>query len=200
MEPKDNIIWPSFKRQFNTAVSGDNTVRKAVPYLDRYQQEQLERQQERQKRWEKQIHKRAVQKEFEERIGRSVTEHEYLEANAMYENAGDMDKDEFCREWLKIGNSRLVKCLAEKTYQQHKALQEKELLLKESKLIWSDAADAMLEIEQGILNGETTEHITELLDLKAWWLVGAKELVLRKIKMGMDLSKNDKNYINEHLK
>ena len=66
MEPKDNIIWPSFKRQFNTAVSGDNTVRKAVPYLDRYQQEQLERQQERQKRWEKQIHKRAVQKEFEE--------------------------------------------------------------------------------------------------------------------------------------
>ena len=141
-----------------------------------------------------------LQKEFEERIGRSVTEQEYLEANAMYENAGDMDKDEFCREWLKIGNSRLVKCLAEKTYQQHKALEEKELLLKESKEIWSDAADAMLEIEQDILNGETTEHITELLDLKVWWLVGAKELVLRKIKMGMDLSENDKNYINEHLK
>ena len=68
---KNNIIWPSFKRQFNTAVSGDNTVRKAVPYLDRYQQEQLERQQERQKRWEKQIHKRAVQKEFEERRRRA---------------------------------------------------------------------------------------------------------------------------------
>lgn len=141
-----------------------------------------------------------LQKEFEERIGRSVTEQEYLEANAMYENAGDMDKDEFCREWLKIGNSRLVKCLAEKTYQQHKALQEKELLLKELHEICSDAADAMLEIEQDILNGETTEHITELLDLKVWWLVGAKELVLRKIKMGIDLSKNDKNYINEHLK
>ena len=141
-----------------------------------------------------------LQKEFEERIGRSVTEQEYLEANAMYENAGDMDKDEFCREWLKIGNSRLVKCLAEKIYQLNKALQEKELILKESKEICSDAADAMLEIEQDILNGETTEHITELLDLKAWWLVGAKEVVLRKIKMGMDLSENDKNYINEHLK
>ena len=71
MEPKNNIIWPSFNRQFNTAVSGDNTVHKAVPYLDRYQQEQLERQQERQKRWEKQIHKRAVQKEFEERRRRA---------------------------------------------------------------------------------------------------------------------------------
>ena len=140
-----------------------------------------------------------LQKEFEERIGRSVTEQEYLEANAMYENAGDMDKDEFCREWLKIGNSRLVKCLAEKTYQQHKALQEKELLLKESHEIRSDAADDMLEIEQCILNGEITEHIIELLDLKASCLVGDKEVVLRKIKMGMDLSEMDKDYINEHL-
>ena len=144
-----------------------------------------------------------LQKEFEERIGRSVTEQEYLEANAMYENAGDMDKDEFCREWLKIGNSRLVKCLAEKTYQQHKALEEKELLLKESHEIWSDAADAMLEIE-GLLDGE--EHTTRetfaagLLDLKASCLVGDKEVVLRKIKMGMDLSEMDKDYINEHLK
>ncbi len=67
MDPKDNIIWPSFHRQFDTRVSGDSTVRKATPYLDSYQQEQLKRQQERQKRWEKQIHKRAVQKEFEER-------------------------------------------------------------------------------------------------------------------------------------
>lgn len=141
-----------------------------------------------------------LQKEFEERIGRSVTEQEYLEANAMYENAGDMDKDEFCREWLKIGSCRLVTCLAEKTYQQHKALQEKELLLKESQEICSDAADAMLEIEKVVLNGGTTEHITELLDRKAWWLVGAKEVVLRKIKMGMALTEKDKNYINEHLK
>ena len=134
-----------------------------------------------------------LQKEFEERIGRSVTEQEYLEANAMYENAGDMDKDEFCREWLKIGSCRLVKCLAEKTYQ-HK------LLLKESREICSDAADAMLEIEKVVLNGGTTEHITELLDRKAWWLVGVKEVVLRKIRMGMDLSEKDKNYIAEHLK
>ena len=71
MQPKDNIIRPSFHRQFDTHVSGDNTVRKAVPYLDRYQQEQLERQQERQRRWEKQIHKRAVEKEFEERRRRA---------------------------------------------------------------------------------------------------------------------------------
>lgn len=146
-----------------------------------------------------------LQKEFEERIGRSVTEQEYLEANAMYENAGDMDKDEFCHEWLKIGSCRLVKCLAEKTYQQHKALQETKLLLKESREICSDAADAMLEIEKGLLDFEEESpcrcaNAAELLDRKAWWLVGAKEVVLRKIRMGMDLTEKDKNYINEHLK
>lgn len=141
-----------------------------------------------------------LQKEFEERIGRSVTEQEYLEANAMYENAGDMEKDEFCREWLKIGNSRLVKCLAEKTYQLNQRVMALKLQLKESQEILSDAADAMLEIEKGILNGETVEHTTNELEKKAWWLVGSKEVVLRKIRMGMVLSENDKNYINEHLK
>jgi hypothetical protein len=145
-----------------------------------------------------------LQKEFEDRIGRQVSEQEYLEANAMYENAGDMDKDEFCREWLKIGSSRLVRCLAETAHQKGKKVQELELLHKEAVEICSDAADAMLEIEQGLLDGE--EHTARvvfaagLLDRKAWWLVGAKEVVLRKIRMGMDLGENDKNYINEHLK
>ena len=140
-----------------------------------------------------------LQKEFEERIGRSVSEQEYLDANAMYENAGDMDKDEFCREWLKIGSCRLVKCLAEKTYQLGNALSEQKLLHQEATEIISDAADAMLEIEKVVLNGRTTEKITELIDRQALWLIGAKEVVLRKIKMDMDLSEMDKNYINRHL-
>lgn len=146
-----------------------------------------------------------LQKEFEERIGRSVTEQEYLEANAMYENAGDMDKDEFCREWLKIGSCRLVKCLAEKNYQLGKALDEQKLLHQEATEIISDVADAILEIEKGLLDFEEESpcrcaNAAELLDRKAWWLVGAKEVVLRKIRMGMDLSEKDNNYIAEHLK
>lgn len=147
-----------------------------------------------------------LQHEFEERIGRSVTEQEYVEANAMYMAASDMDKDEFCREWVKTGGARLVKCLAEKTYQQGKAVNEQKLLHQEALEIISDAADAILEIEQGLLDGETAERTSrevfaaELLDRKAWWLVGAKEVVLRKIKMGMELTEKDKNYINEHLK
>ena len=146
-----------------------------------------------------------LQKEFEERIGRSVTEQEYVEANAMYMAAGDIDKDTFCREWLKIGSSVLVKGLFETAYQKGKKVQELELLHKEAVEICSDAADAMLEIEKGLLDFEEESpyrcaNAAELLDRKAWWLVGAKEVVLRKIKMGMDLTEKDKNYINEHLK
>jgi len=146
-----------------------------------------------------------LQKEFEDRIGRSVTEQEYVEANAMYMAAGDIDKDTFCREWLKIGSSVLVKGLFETAYQKGKKVQELELLHKEAVEICSDAADAMLEIEKGLLDFEEESpyrcaNAAELLDRKAWWLVGAKEVVLRKIKMGMDLTEKDKNYINEHLK
>ena len=145
-----------------------------------------------------------LQKEFEARIGREVSEQEFIDANAMYMAAGELDKDVFCREWLKIGSSRLVKCLFDAAYQSQKKVQELELLHKEAVEICSDAADAMLEIEQGLLDGE--EHTArevfaaELLDRKAWWLVGTKEVVLRKIRMGMELSEDEKIYIKEHLK
>ena len=46
-----------------------------------------------------------LQKEFEDRIGRKVTTEEYVEGNAVYMMAGELDKDEFCREWLEIGDT-----------------------------------------------------------------------------------------------
>ena len=87
-----------------------------------------------------------LQKEFEDRIGRKVSESEFVEANAMYMMAGELDKDEFCREWLKIGSSKLVQCLFEKAHSLNQNLQEQQLVLKEGQEIISDAADAMLEI------------------------------------------------------
>ena len=99
-----------------------------------------------------------------------------------------------------------VKCLAEKTYQLNQALNEQKLLHKEAMEIVSDAADAMLEIERGLLDGENVEHTSrdvfaaELLALEYKLLLAAKEVVLRKIRMGMALTEKDKNYINEHLK
>lgn len=64
--------------------------------------------------------------EFEELIGRKATEQEYIEANAMYMEAGDVDKFDFCEEWLYLKGSKVAKALCDKirTLQewQHKGL------------------------------------------------------------------------------
>ena len=141
-----------------------------------------------------------LQKEFEERIGRSVTQEEYVEANAMYMAAGEMDKDEFCREWMQIGQSRLVQCLYNTAYNLNKALQEQKLMTNECQEMLSDAADAMLEIADGLLGGETTEHTTQELNKKAWWLVGQKEVTRRRVAKGYRLDDKDRETIINNLK
>lgn len=50
-----------------------------------------------------------TQKEFEDRIGRKVTTEEYAYADALYMNAGDIEKDDFCREYKTIKDCRTVK-------------------------------------------------------------------------------------------
>ena len=153
-----------------------------------------------------------LQKEFEERIGRSVSEEEYVEANAMYELAGDeMDKDVFCREWEEIGASLLVRGLFDTAHRLRKELQEEELVSYENCEIISDAADAILEIADGLLGGETAEHtdaeeasvvrgaemITAARELvkTAWWLVGQKEVTRRKVAKGYRLDDKDRETI-----
>lgn len=132
-----------------------------------------------------------LQKEFEERIGRSVTQEEYVEANAMYMAAGDgMDKDTFCREWMQFGQSRLVQCL----------FQEQKLMTNECQEMLSDVADAMLEIADGLLGGETTEHTTKELNKKACWFVGQKEVTRRKVQKGYRLDDKDRETIINNLK
>lgn len=165
-----------------------------------------------------------LQKEFEERIGRSVSEEEYVEANAMYELAGDaVDKDTFCREWMEIGDSALVKGLFATAYNSRQEAQELKLMHKECQEIISDAADAMLEVADGLLGRETAERETPyieggkaetgapstltrevfaagMLTRKAWWLVGQKEVTKRKVAKGYQLDESDRETIINHLK
>lgn len=141
-----------------------------------------------------------LQKEFEERIGRSVTHEEYVEANAMYMAAGDgMDKDTFCREWLKIGESALVKGLYNTAYNLNKALQEQQLMTKECQGKLSDAADAMLEIADANLGCTTEEWTAQELTKKALWLVGQKEVTRRRVEKGYRLDMHDRETIINNL-
>ena len=142
-----------------------------------------------------------LQKEFEERIGRSVSEEEYVEANAMYMAAGDIDKDEFCREWKRIGESPLLKGMFDTAYNLNQAMQEHKLMLNETREMLSDAADAMLDIEAMLPAGETSGTVAAELEKKALWLLGSKkQLVLRKLAKGIALCEEDVEYINNHLK
>ena len=137
-----------------------------------------------------------LQKEIEDRIGRKVTTEEYVEANAVYMMAGELDKDEFCREWLKIGSSKLVQCLFEKAHSLDQDLQEQKLMVNECQEMISDAADAMLEIGDTI----SPTKVREELEKKAVWLVGRKEVVMRKAAHEYILSKEDLEYITNNLK
>ena len=142
-----------------------------------------------------------LQKEFEDRIGRKVSESEFVEANAMYMLAGDdMDKDTFCREWKKIGNSPLVRGLYETAYQKGKRVMELDAVQKEWQGIINDTADSLLEIGKGVLDGKTAENTIEELERKAWFLVGRKEVIKRKARMQIPFSEEEIEYINNNLK
>lgn len=136
-----------------------------------------------------------LQKEFEDRVGRKVTTEEYVEANAVYMMAGELDKDEFCRDWLKIGSSKLVQCLFEKAHSLDQDLQEHKLMVNECQEMISDTADAMLEIGYTIVPSKVREE----LDKKAVWLVGRKEVVKRKAAHDYIFSNEDLEYITNNL-
>ena len=149
-----------------------------------------------------------LKKEFEERVGRSVSEEEFVEINAMYMSAGDIDKDTFCREWKRIGESELLKGLFETAYNLNQSLQEHKLQLKEADEIRSDAADMILEEVGAVLaladESEDCRPALEIIAFKlterAWWLVGQKEVVKRKAKLGIRFSGTEVEYIINNLK
>ena len=155
-----------------------------------------------------------LQKEFEELIGRKVTESEYVEANAVYMTAGDIDKDEFCKEWMQFGQSKLVQGLFETAYRMNQAHQEDTLIINETREMLSDAADAMLEIADGLLGGGTAEREPSEVEVlseglltkafhaltqKAWWLVGQKEVTKRRVAAGYRLDGKDRETIINNL-
>ena len=128
-----------------------------------------------------------------------MTEDEFNGVNALYMACGDdIDKDQFCELYMTM-DGRLE--LMHKIEREHQRLKEadyeKELILKECREIISDAATAMLEISS---MKECLVPIRKELENTAWWLVGTKEVVKRKVKRGISLSPNEIKYIIENLK
>lgn len=140
-----------------------------------------------------------LKKEFEERTKLSVSEAEFNGINALYMACGDdIDKDEFCKLYMTFDGRLDMMHKIEREHQRMKdALYEKELMHKEAMEIISDAADAVLEIGN---MPEAAENVQAALERKAWWLVGKKEVIKRKAKMGITFSEEEIEYIINNLK
>lgn len=139
-----------------------------------------------------------LRKEFEERTKLSMTEEEFNGVNALYMACGDgIDKDEFCKLYVTMdGRLELLHRIEREHQRMKEALDEQKLLHQEATEIISDAATDVLEISS---MEDCPASIRGQLEKTAWWLVGNKEVIKRKVKRSIPLSPDEIEYIIEKL-
>ena len=124
-----------------------------------------------------------TQQEFEQRTG-IKSDVIYEIANGVYMEAGDMDKDAFCMDYKKHGDSILLSYFYKKCVALRKEL--------------SGMKEERQELVEFLLKQED-ESDDIIFRNKAAELVGDKEVIRLKIENGWELDKEDKEYIKEHL-
>lgn len=126
-----------------------------------------------------------LQQEFEERTKMTVTEDEFNEINAMYMAAPEsIDKDVFCKEWLKHKDSVLLNAY-------YKRLEYLNQVVSHYKQEKDNIVNFLL--------AEASLNNNPALDSKAVTLVGYPEVIRRKITRGYELTDNDKQFIKNNI-
>lgn len=123
--------------------------------------------------------------EFTQKTGIELTDAEYKEVELMYLEAGNMDKDEFCKDYKKHHESTLLA-----TY-----FRQAENL--KSKL--DDMRDERSKLVDFLLDRAQCFGDVELLH-KAIQLVGHDKVIKRKLRMDLPLWDEDKKYIIDNIK
>ncbi|KAA6301312.1 MAG: hypothetical protein EZS26_002509 [Candidatus Ordinivivax streblomastigis] len=117
--------------------------------------------------------------EFIERTGLTPTIEEYKTIEAIYMAAGEMDKDEFCKEFKKCGNSRLVaelfKMVCTLKGQYEERCNEIEDLHEQKNAM----VDFLIDRAQAFSDKELLEKASEM--------AGQKEVIRRRIVKGYNL-------------
>lgn len=127
-----------------------------------------------------------LQSEFEERTGLTITPEEYHEIEKMYNAASEyIDKDLFCKEWKKYSDSFLLKDY----YERIKFLEQQIHVMQEH---FNPVVNLLLR--------KADEFDDKDLKAKAIAMVGLKEVIVRKIKMSLELDQEDKEYIANNLR
>ena len=140
-----------------------------------------------------------LKNEFEEMTGLSMTEEEFNGVNALYMACGDdTDKGEFCKLYMDFEGRLELMHRIEREHQRMKDDREEyKLLLKEADEIRGDVATGVLEISS---MSDCDASIRKELERIAFWLVGTKEVIKRKVKRSILLSPSEIEYVIDNLR
>lgn len=137
-----------------------------------------------------------TREEFTERTGLTPTFEEYQHIEAMYIAAGNMDKDEFCKEFKKHGQSRLLEELFVKIQGQENSINA--LTERHDDYIKTTAEK---DIELAIfLIGKACAYDDIDFYKEAVRLIGQRAVTVHKVRSGLPLWEVDINYIDNNLK
>lgn len=161
-----------------------------------------------------------LQHEFEKLIGAEVNAKDFNEViNPMYENAGDIDKTTFCKDWLKHNVSIVLQEINKTAINQHSKINELEKINKATSESLDNCAKELDRLN-GIIKQYEAEkeakkddkHIiaeylikqaeekqSRTLAREAIDLVGMYDFIMIKLEKGYRLYENDKDYIIETL-
>lgn len=139
-----------------------------------------------------------TQQEFEARFGQEVTPECFDYANRVYMAAGDVDKDEFCKEWKNqhIRNSGLITALTMEVEFLQGTVKNMENQVRAEEECLNTFRSQMVDFL--ILQAEKWSA-TDLRE-KAIKIVGIKEYIYRRIEMKLGLWEADRLALLEILK
>lgn len=120
-----------------------------------------------------------TQKEFEERTGIKPTEEEFDYIHAVYLNTS-MNKDEFCKEWKKYGDSRIIRDV-------YVRVLKYEMECERQKNAINELADFLI--------GKAHAYDDTDFRNQAVKLVGEMDVVKRTIELGLPLWDEDRKVV-----
>lgn len=139
-----------------------------------------------------------TQQEFETRFGQEVTPESFDYANRVYMAAGNIDKDQFCKEWKNqhIRNSDTVATLTIEVEHCQATIKNLKRQVEKSDLCLQEFRDQMVDFL--ILQAETWSA-SDLRE-KAIRIVGETEYIRRRLEMNLGLWEDDRKALVEILK
>lgn len=132
-----------------------------------------------------------TQQEFEARTGKAVSSEEYARIEAMYMAAGNMDKDQFCAEYKKHGESTLVAEYYRRITVLNGVLEERNNELDDARQTRTNLAEFLI--------GNASAYDDTDFYLVAVGLIGQKATTLYKLKNNIPLWDEDIKYLEEVL-